>query len=223
MDEQKPRVQIIPMNFVGSGRVLNGMFKQTNLIEAVIMAAPGLFIALKLINWPNMTWRIYGILGFAGLPFLFGVTGINDEDVFTYIYNFFTFRKNKRTALYNPRAKAETNPDYIYGGEAELPRDKLDRLLAKLQNNRDAREGDLSSMVYDSGKIFFEEDAQNAGEYGIEELPDELKTKKQLKEEKKARKLAEKKTAKEEKARLKELEKLQKKQAKQEAKNRKGR
>ena len=134
-----------------------------------------------------------------------------------------TFRKNKRTALYNPRAKAETNPDYIYGGDAELPRDKLERLLARFQKNRDAREGDLSAMVYDSGKIFFEEDAQNAGEYGIDELPDELKTKKQLKAEKKARKLAEKQAAKEEARRLKELEKLQKKQAKQMAKNRKGR
>lgn len=211
------------MNFVGSGRVFNGMFKQINLIEAAIMAAPGLLIGIKFIQWPTIQVQIYGLLALAGVPFMVGITGINDEDVFTYVYNFFAFRKNKRVALYNPRAKAETEPDYIYGGDAELPRDKLERILNKIMKNREAHSGDLDSIVYETGKIYFEDDAQIAGQYGAEELPDELKTKKQLKAEKKARIKAEKAAEKEERKRLKELEALQKKQAQQIEKNRKGR
>lgn len=217
-DKPRLRVEYIPLNFIGSGRVFNGMFKQVNLIEAIIMALPGVLVAWYLIEWKELTHQIYGMVVMGGLPFMIGVNGINDEDVFTYLYNFFVFKKTKRTALYNPRAKAETNPDYIAGGD-ELPREKLERFIAKIRNDADSRAGDLSKAVYDSSqKIYFEDDVDVAGQYGAPDLPDELKSKRQLRREKNARKKMEKQAAKEEKRQLKELKKLQKRQKKAERK-----
>jgi hypothetical protein len=212
--------EIIPLNFVGSGKVMNGMFKQVNLIEACILAAPGGFLSLKVIQWPSVIAKIYGCIFLAGIPAMIAILGINDEDVISYVINFFVFWKSRRIAKFNPRAKAEINPDYIFTAQSDLPRDKLIRFFDTVTNGKFANEQDLSpDITSPTYSTYFREDADIAGKHGAPELPDELKSKSQLKREAKQRRRQAKLKAAEDRRQAKELAALQKKQAKEAKRN----
>ncbi len=210
--------EIIPLNFVGSGKVFNGMFKQVNLIEAAVLATPGLLLATKVIQWPNLMAQIYGVVFMAGVPALIAINGINDEDLVSYLINFIVFWKSRRIAKFNPRAKAEINPDYIFSAQGDLPRDKIIRFFDTITHGKFAAEEDLSpDITSPTYQTYFREDADIAGQHGAPELPDALKTKRQLKAEAKERKRIAKEKAKQERREAAELRALQKKQAKESA------
>ena len=214
-EEAQLREEIIPLNFVGSGRCFNNMFRTINLIEACILAAPGLWFTFKVVTLVSIRARVYIGIFTAGFPFALGIVGINDEDIVTYIINFIKFWKTRRVAKFNPRAKAELNPDYIFQAQSDLPRDKLERFIAAISNGKFDKEQDLSPDIASeeyTEKGFFADEVSKAGQYGIPDLPNELKPRSQLKKEAKEKKRSEKKISNENAKKEKELKALQKKQ-----------
>ena len=218
MDEEvKLKEEIIPLNFVGSGRIFNGLFKQVNLIEGIIMALPGFWLSMFKIEWNSFNTKFYGVLFLVGLPLALGIAGINDEDILSFIMNVLAFRKSKRVAKYNPRAKAEITPEYIYNSYNELPRDKMISFINKVLRRENGDYDDLSAdITSDAYKTYFIDDVDVAGKYGAPELPTELKSKKEQRAEAKKKKAEEKKRLMQEKKEQHELERLRKKQAKEE-------
>ena len=91
---ERPDVYILPPNFMDKSTCFSGMFRLRNAIEAAVVAVligvPVLQLSL------SFTAKII-ILCLTALPIgLFALVGVNGESLTSFIYNFFTFLKNRR-------------------------------------------------------------------------------------------------------------------------------
>lgn len=198
----------LPKNFADSGRCFNGMFRTRNLVEGVIFAAPIAYGTWHTdFSYDN---RILLTCMTAGIVFLLCVVGINGDSVSEFFIHMITFNRRKRVAKYNPRVKSEATPEYLTNGDYEFPIEKLRRIIGEVSNSAvDSKENEISRDVSDPHyKEFYADDI------GVLQTPDDLKTKSELRKEKKERKKAEKIAAAEKKA----AEKAAKREAKIKAK-----
>lgn len=205
--EEGLNTYVIPENFVDTGRCFNGMFRTRNLIEGAVLAAPFAYVTthLNLI----MNQKIVLTVVVAGGILAFGIIGINGDSVVEFITHLFAYRKKKRVAKYNPRVKTEATPGYLTKEISELPRDKILRLIGEFNKRGEETEEAVSRDIYDPAyKEFFEDD------FGYVDTPDDLKTKKELRQEARDHK----KKAKEEARKAKLAAKEQAAKDKQEAK-----
>lgn len=200
---------VIPVNFVDTGRCFNGMFKTRNLIEAVIAAFPIAYYTTHLNVELNHKIVLTAIL--AGPVFLGFVTGVNGDSVLEFLVNFLKYQKKKRVSKYNPRVKLEATPGYLTKEQAELPRDKIARLLGDAKVSEEEVSKDIYDPIYQE---FFADDM------GYVETPQDLKTKKELRKEAKQAKRLLKIKKREAKKHLNVEKKSRKEQEKNERKKR---
>ena len=211
--EEPLNTYVIPENFADTGRCFNGMFRTRNLVEGAILAAPIAYGVSK-VNLPMNQKAVLMTLT-AGLVFFGCLTGINGDSVSEFFFHIIGYIKKKRIARYNPRVRTEAKPGYLTKENAELPREKIRRLLDSLQSTKEERES-VSSEIYDPiYREFFEDDL------GYVDTPDALKSRSERRREAKLRKKEAKAKAREEKAAIKEKKKTAKEEMKKAGKNKK--
>lgn len=137
--EEYPIRRYIPMNVVDSGRTLNGLVKTRNLVEACVLAAPFFLILFFLIPNNNMMLKIQIMSVCVGIPFIAGLIGIPPYSLVEAIQLFVKFRKNSHFALYNPKLKMETVPDFLVHA-TNIP------LFTQLKTSFDMLFGDTSEQ-----------------------------------------------------------------------------
>lgn len=185
-EEEPLSTQVIPENFVDTGRCFNGTFRTRNLVEGVVVAAlPAYVIYHSTMSYENKI--IVGVVC-VGLIMLLFLTGINGDSVFEFLAHAIVYNKMKRVAKYNPRVKMEATPEYLVNNQSELPRDKIIRMVNEFRNRDTSKnEEAVSRDIYDPMYVAF-----FADDLGYVDTPDDLKSKKQLRQEAKERKRAEK-------------------------------
>ena len=188
----------ITPNFIDTGRMFNGLVATRNFIElAIFVLFPYGVLLLTHFTW---VFQRTHVTVYTLSLFLFGsifVLGINGDSVLEFLKYYKVYKKNRRIARYNPRIKEkeEISLDYLNYLDSELPRDKIINFFKNFRNSSSASaSGAISTEIFDPiRQEFFDDDM------GHIETPDELKTKKELKAEKRQRKLEAKLKAKEEK------------------------
>lgn len=100
--EEQQTAYVIPANYIESGRILNGMLKTRNTIEAVI----AVFIGYMLLSVFPLTTEAglftkVAILGPVAILFL---VGINDGPASTYIFSYLHWLRKKAVFKYNENA-----------------------------------------------------------------------------------------------------------------------
>ena len=202
--EESLETLVIPENFVDTGRCFNGMFRTRNLLEGVVFAASPAYLIIHS-ALPIEQKIIVGVVTVGIILTLF-INGVNGDSFLEFLANWAFFRKKKRVAKYNPRVKREATPGYLTSDQFELPRDKIMRIYREFMSRENTDEEAVSRDIYDPMYIEFVED-----ELGYLETPDDLKSKKELREEARQRRKIEREKQKAEK------------QAAQEEKNKKRR
>ncbi len=198
----------IPENFVDTGRIFHGMFRTRNLIEGVIFVLP-IFFALLNVEMDLQPKIVVMVIVCGGMLGGF-IAGINGNSVGEFLSLVFKYNQRKRVAKYNPRVKNEASPGYLTKEQNELPRDKIIRLIEQFRESQNKGDEDaVSRDIYDPIYIeFFEDDV------GVIELPDDLKTKGELRKEAKERKRNEKQKRREAAQEAKQLAKEDRKSGK---------
>lgn len=177
----------IPDNFADTGRILNGMFKTRNFIEACVLAAPLAGISWFLFSFLPGDAKITLTLLFAALGFAAGIYGIQGDTVFEFFQHVMEFNRNKRYALYNDRVKTDIKPEYLFKDKQQVPMNAFVEKARSILLGVGDDQYDASDIVnQDMSNIIFEENLAATG------VPDELKSKKQLKQEAKEKKKREK-------------------------------
>ena len=211
-EEEPLDTHIIPENFVDTGRCFNGMFRTRNLLEGVAFAAlPAYLIINSSLAYEHKI--IVGVVVIGIIMVLF-LNGINGDSFLEFLFHCASYHNKKRVAKYNPRVKMEAKPGYLTENENELPRDKILRIVNEVRNrNSTDSEEAVSRDIYDPMyQEFFEDD------FGYVETPDDLKSKRELRKEAKARKRKEKEERKKEKEKTRAAEKENKKRNREELK-----
>lgn len=179
--EEELTAHVIPENFVDTGRCFNGMFRTRNLIEGAAFAAPFAYLITHLDLVINQ--KIVLTVVIAGSILALCVIGINGDSVVEFFTHLFTYNGKKRVAKYNPRVKTEATPGYLTKENRELPRDKILRVIGEINKRGAGSEEAVSRDIYDPMyREFFADDL------GYVEVPDDLKTKKELRQEARERK-----------------------------------
>lgn len=189
-NDVRPNVYYIPHNFVETGTLFNGMVKIRNFFEGLFLGAIPAPIIMMI---PNISFvnRIAAFVACCGALALIGFIGRDGESLTQYMYHYLVYRKHRATARYNPRAKLEAVPDYLENSEGTLPRDRLLKMINSITNQSigetDER-GGISNELFDHDtEIYFMDDI------GVIDKPEELKTKAELRAEKKQQKSGTKK------------------------------
>lgn len=193
VDKDQYAVRVIPDNATDTGKVLNGLFKKRNLIEAAILAAPIALFLWYIIPADGYEIRlrntVFGAIVFGGI----GIIGIPPYSLFEYIGMMLHFRKSKHYAKFNPRLKWETKPEFLvapaYGS--------LGQYFSNLFNKATASTDDMNEPIAED--IFAPRHVEV-----FRDDPDKQKSKAEIKAEDKARKRRLKKKEKERRRRLKE-------------------
>lgn len=141
MDNQseiRPAVYVIPANYIDSGRIVNGLFKTRNFVEAVIYA---LFMLLFLssIRFSSTASKISWLIMLIGPGTLITLFGINDEPVSSFLMSVFRWRKNRRIMYYDRNAKLHEQRAADYILNRQLPRDKMEEMYVRWKKAREAR------------------------------------------------------------------------------------
>lgn len=133
---------IIPDNFIEGGRILNGMFKTRNFVEAICLS---LVVGFPLwnIHYPSLAVKLTVVISVVLPLFLIAVTGINESSLLTFLKQFMKWKKNKRVLLYNGhiRTRAVRPRDVVMA--QELPTDKLLTLMTKFKKSRMKKNKDV--------------------------------------------------------------------------------
>ena len=88
----------IPANFTDAGRVM-GMFELRNLVEAVILTLPVLYLCLTLLPCgltTNITAALIIVVPLGG----FGLMGIGGDSLTRWVGSWWRWRKNRRLMTY---------------------------------------------------------------------------------------------------------------------------
>lgn len=187
--EEPLRSHFIPDNFVENGRVLNGMFKTRNFVEACVLAVPVAVLVYFLTGFLPTNWRVAIIALFTVLVFAIGAYGWQGESLMEFAQHVMSFHGRRRIAKYNPRVKHESRPEYLVVGKAKTPMDIIvEKARAKIMGTEEDDYDPNDEIDSSDVSVVFEDDMSVDGV----NIPDALKTKKQLKEDEKRRKQREK-------------------------------
>ena len=209
----------IPENYSTGINLIGMNFKFRNVIEGGILAV--FFGIIGFIIFSKMTFldvgtRIGLVVSVAAIGLVLGVVGLNDEPLSVYVANWIKWRKNRRSAFYNPHIKGESVP-YIYEYQSEmesLPRERIMAFYRKYKSDLEKKEREKmlefqKTNTFDETSMFFEDDEgylekpveyMNPSEYKAYQKMLRKKEKQRRKEEKRQQRLARK----EEKRRRKE-------------------
>ncbi len=209
----------IPENYSTGINLIGMNFKFRNVIEGGILAV--FFGIIGFIIFSQMTFldvgtRIGLVVSVAAIGLVLGVVGLNDEPLSVYVANWIKWRKNRRSAFYNPHIKGESIP-YIYEYQSEmesLPRERIMAFYRKYKSDLEKKEREKmlefqKTNTFDETSMFFEDDEgylekpveyMNPSEYKAYQKMLRKKEKQRRKEEKRQQRLARK----EEKRRRKE-------------------
>ena len=92
----------IPTNFTDAGRVM-GLFELRNLIEALILTLPALYLCLAYIPLdmtPKLIVTLSVIVPLGG----FGLIGISDESLSRWLKNWLRWRRHRRIMYFRGEA-----------------------------------------------------------------------------------------------------------------------
>ena len=123
------KTYVIPDNFIEGGRIVNGMFKTRNFIEAVILGGLAALIALAL-PIQQLNTRISVVVAFAA-PWLFiCIIGVNDDSFISFVRNVIRWNRNKKMILYDttPRPREASPLDMMM---SDVP--VRDQLISKVE------------------------------------------------------------------------------------------
>ena len=93
----------IPTNFTDAGRVM-GLFELRNLVEAVLLAIPVLYLCIVLITLPlsaKVTVTLILVIPLGG----FALIGINDDSLSRWLMCWMHWRRGRRLITYRGDAK----------------------------------------------------------------------------------------------------------------------
>lgn len=93
----------IPTNFTDAGRVM-GLFELRNLIEAVVLTLPILYLCLAFVPL-SMTPKIIVTLTVPVPVGGFGLIGINDDSLTRWLGSWWRWRKGRRLITYRGECK----------------------------------------------------------------------------------------------------------------------
>ena len=93
----------IPTNFTDAGRVM-GLFELRNLIEAVVLTLPILYLCLALVPL-SMTPKIIVTLTVLVPVGGFGLIGVNDDSLTRWLGSWWHWRKGRRIITYRGECK----------------------------------------------------------------------------------------------------------------------
>lgn len=140
--DSDPVVYTIPQNFIDSGRILNGMFKTRNFIEAVVVTAI-LFLILNLIPFSSIATKIGVMVAVIGPFALACLVGINDDTAFSFVGAVFSWRKKRRIMLYNRNQEVQKIRALDAMMDRSLPRDKIMKFINDWKEQRKNRSDDF--------------------------------------------------------------------------------
>ena len=177
--------RFIPHNHFDGQAIAGVMIKTRNLVEGIILAA----IPFGLTFYFGKPLRFADKLTIAciiAMPlFMLSVQGINGDSLTVFIKSWIRYLKRKRILFYNPRVKTEATPLIFEKQTSQqvLPRERILELVNKIKIQQKAKQQakqKRSLLTYtDDGPVFFEDDI------GVLAMPDEYKTAKEIKAEKK--------------------------------------
>ena len=118
VQEEFHKTYQIPENFVDDSRIIKGMFRTKNFIEAVLLVLFSLVPAM-LIPLDTITQRITTIILICGPFFVLGVVGINGDTFFSFVKQMRSWRAKRCLMLYNssPHAIYKTPLDALMESE----------------------------------------------------------------------------------------------------------
>lgn len=174
MNRQQVAEAYIPENFQSGINLFGKTYKITNVIEAIVLGVGGfclIFFPLKMLGIAVESAIAFGLCLGGGLAY-FGISGINNEPLHTFLKNVLLFYKSKRTTYYNKKPKKNAKHISLEGEEIKtelLPAEQLALLYEKykkkaLQNSREkmleqeqTHEGDGIEYIFDDDEEFLEE------------------------------------------------------------------
>lgn len=153
-------IYIIPENFIDGGRIINGMFRTRNFIEAVIIS----FIIgfpLWMINYPSFQIKAAVLIIFVMPVFLIAAIGINDNSLVEFLQQFFKWKNNKRVMIFNgqTRSRAVRPADVVLA--QELPKDKIVSAIDTWKENKRQKN---ANITYIEGEdfVFMDDDDEKS-------------------------------------------------------------
>ena len=149
-EEERYAVKIIPENYATGLNLFGFNFKVRNFAEGVLIAL--VLGILMLLFWLKTKLFDVGtaiglIVSFAGIGFVLGVIGINDEPISEFVCNMLRAKSHKRLTRYNSYPKDWTVPYFLEEEELNrnLPSEKVRVFLQKYREKIDKEE--LQRMV----------------------------------------------------------------------------
>lgn len=135
IEGEQYRIYAIPYNFIDESKMFGGMFKTRNFVEGVILSA---FVIVPIIFIPmhSLVLKASLLMFFGMPPIVFGVVGLNNDALSTFIMYYMKYRKKKRKVYFNSRVKTHSVVDIEEGLQAELPRDKVMKLFGPIINKK---------------------------------------------------------------------------------------
>lgn len=94
----------IPNNFTDAGRVM-GLFELRNLVEAVLLALPTLYLCIALLPFsltPKIIITLSVVVPLAGI----GLIGISDDSLTRWLAAWWRWRRRRRVLFYRGEAKS---------------------------------------------------------------------------------------------------------------------
>ena len=88
----------IPANFTDAGRAF-GLFETRNLIEAVLLALPALYLCIRLLPL-ELTLKIVVTLSITVPLGGFGLIGISDDSLTRWLKSWLRWRRSRRMMFY---------------------------------------------------------------------------------------------------------------------------
>lgn len=192
--ESRQNIYIVPDNFIEGGRILNGMFKTRNFIEAIILSL-AIGIPLWIIPYSSITTKITVMISVIGPFFLIGIAGINGDSLIQFLQLLKKWRKNKRVMLYNNKVRIrEVRPGDVMIAK-EVAKDKFVKGFEDWKEKRKEKNRNVS-YVEGIDFTFIEDDEFNSSFIstekkllGVEDKPKENKKDKKKKKKGNAVKL----------------------------------
>ena len=191
-EEEDYKVRHIPENFGNGVDFLGLHFEIRFLAEGIIFGLLLFLLSFSLLSSIFVAKKGTSLglsLVFSGLSFFFGVRGINDEPITVFLSHVRTFRRNRRTAYYNPRIKLEARSitkEKKTKKQEELPREKILGAFEKYKRIFDRKQQERAKAfeeqnAFDASNMFFEDDIgviQKPDSYMTEEEVEKLEKKK---------------------------------------------
>ena len=101
--KEQPTIYSIPANYIDSGRILNGMLKTRNAIEAAIVVFFG-FVLLSLIPYSSSSVKLTVMTAILGPICIFFIIGVNDGPASSFLHSIIHWRFKRGIMKFNDDA-----------------------------------------------------------------------------------------------------------------------